>query len=228
MRTKTLLLTAALTAAGAATSLAQAVYSQNTVGYVNLNLVAGYNLVANPLDVGGNTLAEVLPSAPNNARVFKFSNGTFEDAVTFITGVGWFPDATKKLSPGEGAFIQLDAAASLTFVGQVHEGNISSSIATGYSIQSSQLPISLPLGKASDPEKTSTTSATTLRFPAANNDQIYQFNAASQGYKDASTYIDGIGWFPGDVNGPAPGVGEAFFVLRSAAKSWTRNYAVSP
>ena len=47
MRTKTLLLTAVLGIASAASSMAQAVYSVNVVGYVNLTLKRGFNAVAN-------------------------------------------------------------------------------------------------------------------------------------------------------------------------------------
>ena len=49
MRTKTLLLTAALSAAGIASSMAQ-VYSVNAVGYVNTPLVTGFNLISNPAE----------------------------------------------------------------------------------------------------------------------------------------------------------------------------------
>ena len=47
MRTKTLLLTAALAAAGVVSSMAQ-VYSVNSVGYVNLTLPNGFSMIANP------------------------------------------------------------------------------------------------------------------------------------------------------------------------------------
>ena len=47
MRTKALLLTAALGLASVATSMAQAVYSVNVVGYINLTMKPGFNLVAN-------------------------------------------------------------------------------------------------------------------------------------------------------------------------------------
>jgi hypothetical protein len=205
-------------------------YSQNTVGYVNLNLGAGFTMIANPLDAGGNTLAEVLPTAPDGAVLYKFNptTGQYEDAQTFFTGVGWFPDATKKLAPGEGAFIQLQAAATVTFVGQVHEGNINNPVPSGFSIKASQLPIEAPLGKASDPEKTPTTAATTLRFPAGDGDVVFFFDPVAHGFKDAVTFFNGVGWFPGDANGPAPKVGESFFVQKVLAADWSRNYTVSP
>src|ERR1041385_5044775 len=55
MRTKTLLLAAALTAAGLATSLAQSnVYSLNVVGYVNVNVAGNkFNMMSAPLNFTG-------------------------------------------------------------------------------------------------------------------------------------------------------------------------------
>ena len=50
MKTKVLLLGAAL---AMTTAIASAqTYSSNVVGYVNVDLVPGWNLIANPLDAG--------------------------------------------------------------------------------------------------------------------------------------------------------------------------------
>src|SRR3954468_1352288 len=64
MRTKTLLLTAALAAAGAASAMAQNVYSVNAVGYVNKSVVHGYSIVANPFVVANESLDALMP-VPN-------------------------------------------------------------------------------------------------------------------------------------------------------------------
>src|SRR5256885_410376 len=71
MRTKTLLSTAALLAAGLATSMAQSsnVYSLNVVGYVNAPVITGYNFAANPFDTsdGLNKASTVYPNpSPDN------------------------------------------------------------------------------------------------------------------------------------------------------------------
>src|SRR6266498_284074 len=63
MRTKTLLLMAALTIAGVASSFAQ-VYSQNIVGYVTTPVTKSvYKMIANPLNTTNNTIAGVLTHA---------------------------------------------------------------------------------------------------------------------------------------------------------------------
>jgi len=59
MRTKTLAVCAALTAAGAISAMAQTsnVYSLNIVGYANVKITAGNGFYANPFDNGGNNNA---------------------------------------------------------------------------------------------------------------------------------------------------------------------------
>ena len=70
---KTLLMAAAALAAGVISTQAQ-VYSQNVVGYYNLNLVAGYNMVANQFTVGNsNGLNEIFPSIPDSTFVYQWN-----------------------------------------------------------------------------------------------------------------------------------------------------------
>src|SRR5438477_5934309 len=125
MRTKTLLLTAALTAAGALISMAQ-VYSVNIVGYINLTVPKGFSMIANQLNASpDNKLSSVIPAPPENTTVYKF-NGHGYDAFNFSAdNPGWFP-TTGSLAPGEGGFIAVDPASiapatstTLTLVGEV-------------------------------------------------------------------------------------------------------------
>src|SRR5437867_10557511 len=62
-------------------------------GYVNRPLVAGMNLMANPFNRGSNTLNEVIPIAPEGAKLYKFDNGTqrYETTQTFSADGGWLP-----------------------------------------------------------------------------------------------------------------------------------------
>ena len=94
MRTKSILLGAALLAAGVATSMAQVsnVYSVNVVGYVNLNLTNGLNLISNPLDAVGNggaasnTIANVFGVVPDGTQVYKFTNSGYRDQPDMFKG----------------------------------------------------------------------------------------------------------------------------------------------
>ena len=204
-------MTAAVMAVGLGASVAQTVYSVNSVGYVNLALPTGYSLIANPLNGTNNLLSTVLPVVPEDTLIYKFNPGTqqFADANQFIGGFGWFPDAT--LNPGEGCFIGLPSAATLTFVGEVPQGNLTNQVPSNYSLRSSQVPQAGLLSSA-------------LTYPAVDNDLVYQWDRVNQRYLDANTYIDGFGWFPAEPN---IGVGESFFIQTGTAHAWTRTFSVN-
>jgi len=213
MRTKTLLLTAALAAAGIASSMAQAVYSVNAVGYVNTVLKPGFNLVSNPLTAADNKISTLFgTSLPNNSRVYKF-NGTTYDIATYSTLLGWTgPGAALTVTPGEGVFVQNGGAAdvTVTFVGEVPQGPASNTtIPAGFSIRSSAVP---QAGTATD-----------LAFPAANNDRIYKWSNSPAGYTTYN-FSTLLGWTP---TVPSVGVGEAFFVRMGAQTAWNRNFSVN-
>jgi hypothetical protein len=216
MRTKTLLLTAALSAAGIATSMAQ-VYSVNAVGYVNTTLKAGFNLISNPLDAADDSIKTLFAGVPNNTRVYKF-NGTGYDFTTYSTVLGaWNPPAVADMTvtPGEGVFVRLPAGTpdhTVTFVGEVPQGAASNTqVPAGFSIRSSAVP---QAGLVS----------TDLQFPAGNNDRIYKWNNATSQYTFAT--FSGVlnAWNPAE---PTVGVGEAVFVRKTAAAPWTRNFSVN-
>jgi hypothetical protein len=213
MRTKTLLLTAALCAAGIATSKAQ-VYSVNAVGYVNTPLVAGYNLIANPLDNkgsngAGNQIKNLFAALPGGSQIFKF-NGTKYDLaeVDLLSGEITGAAATMTVEPGEGVFVKVDAPSTITFVGEVKTGSLSTPVPAGFSIKSSQVP--------------QAGTATALNFPAGEGDQIFIFNEATQKY---TTYGFNLGAWDTEPN---IDVGEAFFVNNvSGAKQWTRTFNIN-
>jgi hypothetical protein len=219
MRTKALLFTAALGLVGVSAASAQSVYSVNAVGYVNVSLPIGYSIISNPLNGTNNNLSTILPNVPNNTAVYKFDPATqgFSTASVFFVdeGVGiWFPDNV--LNPGEGAFIQLTEAATVTFVGEVPQGNLTNTIPANFSLRASQVPQSAAL-------------TTTLGFPAQNGDTVFFWNRNTQQYAPALSYFvdEGVGvWFPSE---PVPGVAEGFFIQNTTGllRSWTRSFSVN-
>ncbi len=222
MRTKTLLLTAAVFAAGLGASMAQ-VYSVNAVGYVNfpINKVGGgFAIIANPLNGTNNQLNTILRTVPPDSLLFRFQNGGFVDAESW-DGSGWLDGqgnpSTTVLAPGEGAFIYVPAATTITWVGDVPQGNLVNPIPNGYSIRASQVPQSAPLNGPNG-----------LNFPAAPDDLLFFWDIAAQGYKDAISW-DGTQWLDGFGNptNPTPAVGEGFFVLKQGAASWNRTFTVN-
>src|SRR5258708_16166248 len=145
MRTKTLLLAAVLSAAGVASSLAQ-VYSVNAVGYVNVTLTTGLNLICNPLKVtAGNDLNHVLPLTDNDIGTTVYTYTTTFNSSTYAgTAAGWNPNLD--VSPGHGFFISINAAKTVTFVGEVPQGPDSNiPVSNGLSLISSPVPQSLVL-----------------------------------------------------------------------------------
>lgn len=219
MRTKALLLTAALSAAGVATSMAQAVYSVNAVGYVNTVLHPGFTLISNPLTATDNTLAGLFGGGkvPIGTVVYKY-NGTGFEINTYTDDEVFAPNPAQTLVPGEGAFIKNPTTAdvTVTFVGEVVQNvgatPVTTDLPVGLSIRSSKVP---QAGTATD-----------LGLPAGEGDTLYQYNntfpAAGSGYK-ISAYEDGE-WAP-----PLSSlkVGEAFFIKKVAAATWTRDFDVN-
>jgi hypothetical protein len=214
MRTKTLLLTAALSAAGIATSMAQ-VYSVNAVGYVNTPLVAGYNLVSNPLDnkaTDGNQIRNLFAALPPGSQIFKFDSASARydlASVDDFTGEITGPAATMTVLPGEGVFVQAPSAATITFVGEVPTGSLSNPLPRGFSIRSSQVPQAGAL-------------TTALGYAPEEGDQIFIWVEATQRY---TTHSFEFGEWAGGV--PTVEVGEAFFVNTQVARNWTRTFNIN-
>jgi len=215
MRTKALLLTAALSAAGVATSMAQAVYSVNAVGYVNTVVKPGFNLISNPLTATDNSIANLFKGVPVDTAVYKYIPGTgFAIAQYDGDVLAFLPASAAALTvvPGEGVFVKNPTATdfTITFVGEVSQGNLSHSTPKGLSIQSSEVPQS---GTAAD-----------LGLVGAPDDTIYQYDTTTHGYKISSFDGDTLAWAPalGTLK-----VGEAFFLKKAAAGTWTRTFSVN-
>jgi len=211
MRTKTLLLTAALCAAGIATSKAQ-VYSVNAVGYVNTALKPGYNLISNPLDnkaANGNTIANLFASLAPGTQFFVFDGTKYTLAdVPDFGGAIEGPAANTVITPGNGIFVRTDAAATVTFVGEVPSGALQNPIPKGFSIKASQVP---QAGKVS----------TDLGYAPQEGDQVFIFDTTAGKYT-TSNYSFGA-W----DNEPSLDVGQAAFFRVDVAESWNRTFDIS-
>src|ERR1051325_5759540 len=85
-----------------------------------IQLQPGWNVVANQLSTGSNTLAEVVPVAPDFSQFYHWSNGGYTFS-TFDPALPGWDAPTLSLAPGEGGFIRNPTASplTLTFVGEV-------------------------------------------------------------------------------------------------------------
>jgi hypothetical protein len=225
MRTKALLVLAAL-AVSAATCVAQdPVYSLNIVGYVNVDVNPGLNLISNPLKPSNgdynitNTIS--LPDAADGALIFKWAGtGWATEVPSWISlggGVGVW-DTPMVIPHGESFFLQSPVAAKVLFVGEVSTGDVPYSIPTGLSAVANKVPVA-------------------EEWPGSTHgndgDLIYTW-AGSAWNSAVWNYIDlggGTGaWNAGgatdDPDGPTLAVGGGAMYLNSGttALSWTRAF----
>jgi hypothetical protein len=235
MRTKTLLITAALAAAGLVSASAQ-VYSVNAVGYVNLTIPAnGYRIISNPLNGNPDNNLNTILALPQDgsfdgASVYRYNSltQTYRDTMQWVSGPGWLASAPEDLvvNPGEGFFLQNIAGQPLniTMVGEVPSGTTQNPIQgdSKYTLASALVPRGGQIGY--------TGLAGSLEFPADTGDSLYIFNYLTQGYEETAQYVEGVGWlhatFPPE--GPTINPGEGFFVQKLAPnRNWTMTFTVN-
>jgi len=236
MRTKTLLLTGALTALGSAALMAQTnVYSVNAVGYINITLGPGYNMIANQLNTTNNTLGSLLNDSTGTYDSFivdKWTGTTFVDDTgdsTFSgTPTGWDNNGVMTMNPGEAVWIKnpYKTNFNITFIGTVPSGPLTTVIpANAYSMLSSQVPVAGDI----------------ITNPAINltnyniGDTVFVFNnnpPATPGYTTYSAAGPLFGGFGDQGNwtstgDPTVAVGQGFWYKNnsSAAINWTRTFS---
>jgi hypothetical protein len=196
--------------AGAAALQAQ-VYSVNAVGYINLTIVPGFNLVANQLDAGDNTLPSVLAGVPDGTSVYKFDPATGYAIYTLDFG-SWGAGDIVEVTPGEGWWLRNPGTSNLTvtLVGEVPQGSLTTTLVEGFNLVSSQVP---QAGLVS----------TDLGLPAGEGDAVYVFSPAT-GYSIST--VDFGAWSPSE---PSVEVGEGFWVRVAPgnAGDWTRDFSVN-
>mgnify|MGYP003961620679 FL=1 len=187
---------------------AQTVFSVNAVGFVNRTFNAGFSLASNPLVAADNTVPTLFDAAPAGTQIFKFNPATGGFLSSTRTIFGW-TDTAMTLVPGEAYFLKNIGASAfnVTFVGNVNQGALSNSLVSGFNMVSSQVPQSGLV-------------ATDLGAPIANGEQVFRFNGT--GYDSFTLTI--FGWTPSE---PIIEVGQGFFVRKTQAANWTRQFSVN-
>ena len=121
------------------------------------------------------------------------------------------PDMT--LNPGEGFWLQLPpgaAATTITFVGEVPQGSLSTDLDAGFNLVSSQVP---QAGLVT----------TDLGLPAEDGDIVFTYSESADPKYGIATYDFGA-WDPAE---PMVGVGEGFWVQKISAATWDRDFSVN-
>jgi len=153
-----MLLSALLGALGSVSVMAQNnVYSLNAVGYINVTVQPGFNIISCPLITSpDNTVGTVLNNASGaltGCDVYFWSpaNGYSEDVAKAIGGKfgttnanGWSFGGTNVLAPGVACWFLNAGSANivLTFVGTVPTGPITNALSPGFNLVSSAVPMS--------------------------------------------------------------------------------------
>jgi len=220
MRTRALALTAALSVIGAG-AMADVV-SVNVVGFVNLSLKAGYNLLVNPLAATNNTVEAIFAGLSDSMvgatiQQWDAASQSFQANIATYLGTGtWdYSGATYTIAPGKGFFMNIGADATVTFVGEVRQatsGNLVTTLSPNFNFVGSQVPMA-------------GTIQTQLQYsPADVGDTVQLWAPAQQKYSSVIyTYLGGGVWDPSE---PAIGIGEAFVTSRAAGGSWTSDFKV--
>jgi len=217
MRTKALLLAAALTAAGIASMQAQSnVYSINVVGYVNVVCSNGYTLVNTPLVPANDTLTNLLDAyVPAGNSVLVFSGGGYQTFIKDEFDATWNGGNTP-LPNGKGYFVRNIGAApfTITYVGEVPQGNLTNALAAGYSLVGSKVP------QAGAVE--------TLGIVPGLGDSVLRY--VNGGFVTSINDEFDNTWGGGGAdpnNGPSVAVGEGFFYRNIAnTATWVRNFSI--
>jgi len=183
--------------------------SMNVIGYVSMTLPPGFTMLANPLDAPSNTVPELFKEWPDGTTLSKFDTRFFRLDENSVKHGKW-ANTSEKMMPGEGAifFNPTNDYKTLSFVGELMQGNLSIPIPSGFSIRSSPMP---KAGHLQDD----------LGFPIADGDVIHLFDRDRQKYV-LHPYENGK-WPAGP---PILGVGEAFWVAKTTPGNWTRSVFV--
>jgi hypothetical protein len=191
------------------------------VGYINLTLNPGFNLVANQLVASpNNKLDTVLPGVPAESQVQKFIGTGFN--VDIYDGAAWLDNATGNpsattVSPGEGFMFFNPGGAPITstLVGEVRTGNgLTVPVVPGFNFLSSIVPQEISLTAANGFAQVSEMQYQTLKADGSGFDILIN---------------DGAGWLDNSTGNPAdarPRVGQGFVIFNPDAvnHNWVRDF----
>jgi hypothetical protein len=219
MRTKSLFIAAAALAAGIASSSAQ-VYSQNVVGYINLTLNEGFNMISAQLDLDGtgtnNTVNTVFgTNVPIGTVVYTWNGSSWvSDVLSLKSGTWGAPN--QALNPGMGAFVDIPTGAyggstgTVTITGNVLQGSlVNPNIpGPGYNVVSSMVPLSGGL-------------QTSLGYTPQPGDGVYLYT--NNTYNFYAFSLKSSTWTPSE---PQITVGQGFWLDSATSAGWTNNFTV--
>lgn len=222
MRTKALLCAAGLLAVGAVSAMAQSnVYSLNVVGYVNVSLTNGFQMMANQLDLDGNQtnntrLTVFGTNLPVASAVYGYSPASGYAKATYLGGTTWSGNnagVDASLATGRGVWVQIPGTSgtsvTITEVGNVIQGSNPSPFVAGFNLLSINHPVSVGL-------------QTVAGYTPTAGDVVYLYN--NPGGYVKKTFLSGTTWTP--AGEPVPAVAQPFWLQAKTSGTWTQNFTV--
>jgi hypothetical protein len=249
MRTKTVLLSALLGALSSVAVHAQNVYSINAVGYINVVLYPGFNMISCPLITSNSSIASLFPNNPPNGQqygsggpyynVFIFQwNGTTMiydqgDNTDFTSGTnGWDNNGVITMNPGQAVWFLNPNSTNMTntFVGTVPTGTLTNTLSPGFNMVSSIVPLT--------GDVVTNMNLTNFNNGDINNneyqDTVFVYSGTAQSFLSYQVQGSSFGGFGYDNQWVAPGdpqvtnVSQGFWYLNTGPTiHWVENYSVS-
>jgi hypothetical protein len=230
---------------GSISAMAQStnVYSLNAVGYVNVSLQPGYNIISCPLLASpDNTVGTVLNNGDGHLTGFEVlffnpATGLYSDDIGQTVGGrggtsntnGWENNGTNVLSPGLACWIDnpSNIVVNQTFVGTVPSGTMTNVLTKGYNLVSTILPISGDI--VTNPLSTLTNFNLGDSVQTYNNPGNLQYTVytASSGLRGQGGYGYNSLWnAPGDPI--VTNVGEGFWYNNAGNTiNWVQSFSVN-
>ena len=239
-----MLISALLGTLGTASVMAQNVYSLNTVGYINVSLVTGLQIVTVPLVTSpDNTLGTIFTNSvlvsPNpflGDEIFIFQpGGGYNFTISKPNGSWNNGGASNVFAPGTAFWVQHNAAPyTFTVVGTVTNGLVTNALVAGLNLVGSQVPLVGDLYSNAVAGSNGTSGFTNVNASAAATDQAYLFDTNAQSFVGAYSTTSGAshnGSSPWRLAGSDLGdpvisnAYEGFFYNAGAAVDWVENYS---
>ena len=191
------------------------IFSVNAVGYVRLALPPGLSLIANPLGNPDNDLSYWLPTAPDGAQVFKYTDGGGYEVSTFDAIQGAWSNPGLQIPIGTGFYFSNPSAETfqLMFVGDVLQGELTNPLPAGISTKGALVPQAGSINSAH-------------QIPGQPGDEIQIYTNDQQGGGSYSVSI-----FDAQQNAWVPDltlqVGQGFWIQKQNSQDWVRIFFVN-
>ena len=170
------------------TTSGQPVYSVNALAYADVNLAAGFNLMANPFSASDNSVSNLFHGVPAGSFYLPWnaSMGNYSPTNSFTQASGWADPGMKLVTPN-GGFLWVPTATKLSFVGEVWQGLICAPYSAGLAVLSDLTGCAMVCDNVVGPCPGDISTDGTI---------VSKWNSQAQSF-DAYQYLDGAGWIPG-------------------------------